>query len=210
MIKNKIIVRNVFAVIVFLSVLVTGCASNSGEDIPELSLEHRGMPVPQVMEYTIGPSDMLSISVWNQEVMTRTVTVRPDGIIAYPLVGEMYVAGLTPSQLQEGLELELSEYVNVLEGEVLVNIDEVHSYRISVLGRVNTPGRFEFQSQATVLDALAEAGGLTDFAASSEILILRPSTPALRRIRFDYKDVLQSDENDGLLFVFPGDIILVP
>lgn len=210
MIKSSNIDRNLFAVMVFSLTLITACASNSDENIPELSLDRVGMPVGQIMEYTIGPSDMLSIGVWNQDVMNRTVTVRPDGIIAYPLIGEIYVAGLTPSKLQEKLELELSEFVNVLEGEVLVNIDEVHSYRISVLGRVNTPGRFEFQSQATVLDALAEAGGLTDFAASSEILILRPSPQALRRIRFDYRDVLQSDENDGLLFVFPGDIILVP
>ena len=210
MINDKIIAPNLFAVIVFSLTLITGCASSSDNDIPVLNLDRVGMPNSQVMEYTIAPSDIISISVWNQETMSRTVTVRPDGIIAYPLIGEIYVAGLSPSQLQNRLELELREFVNVLEGEVLVNIDEVHSYRVSVLGRVNTPGRFEFQSQATVLDALAEAGGLTDFAASSEILILRPTPQALRRIRFDYRDVLQSAENDGLLFVFPGDIILVP
>lgn len=191
-------------------VQVAGCASSQTEDREEISIEPIGIPVPEVMEYVIGPADVLSIDVWNQDTMNRTVRVRPDGIITYPLIGELYVVGLTPSQLQEKLEQELGKFINVLEGEVSVNINEVHSYKISVLGRVNMPGRFEFQSQATVLDALAEAGGLTDFAASSEILILRPSPQALRRIRFNYRDVLQSDENDGLLFVFPGDIILVP
>ena len=142
--------------------------------------------------------------------MNKTVTVRPDGIISYPLIGEVYVVGLTPSQLQEKMEQELSEYINVLQGEVSVDVNEVHSYKISVLGRVNTPGRFEFQSQATVLDALAEAGGLTDFASGSEILVLRPTSQLIRRIRFNYEDFFQPENDDGLLFIFPGDIVLVP
>jgi len=202
----------ILLVLCLLSIAITtGCATSTNtSEIPEISIEPRGIPVPEVMEYVIGPADVLSIGVWNQESMNKKVTVRPDGIISYPLIGEVYVVGLTPSQLQEKIEQALREYINVLQGEVSVDVNEVHSYKISVLGRVNTPGRFEFQSQATVLDALAEAGGLTDFASGSEILVLRPTSQLIRRIRFNYEDFFQPENNDGLLFIFPGDIVLVP
>ena len=168
------------------------------------------MSTPDVMEYQIGPSDVLSVDIWNHEELNRTVTVRPDGMISYPLVGEVLVVGLTPAQLQDVMETALSEYINILPGEVSVLVDEVHSYKVSVLGRVNEPGRFEFQNQVTVLDALAQAGGLTDFASTSNILILRPGPEGVRRIYFDYEEVLQSEREDGRLFIFPGDVILVP
>ena len=194
-----------------LSLLLAGCASTSTPIAADALMEGIGdIQVPDVMEYQIGPSDVLSITVWNHEEMNRTVTVRPDGMISFPLVGEVLVVGLTPAQLQDVMETALQRYINIVEGEVSVMVDEVHSYKVSVLGRVRLPGRFEFQSQATVLDALAQAGGLTDFASSSDILILRPGPDSVKRIRFDYRQVLRSDAVDGRLFVFPGDIILVP
>lgn len=209
--KKSSLMTSTRCLCVLLLTITTGCATSKTVNVaPKVSMDPIGIPVPEVMEYVIGPADVLSIGVWNQENMNKTVTVRPDGIITYPLIGEVYVVGMTPSQLQEKLEQELKEYINVLEGEVSVDINEVHSYKISVLGRVNTPGRFEFQSQATVLDALAEAGGLTDFASGSEILVLRPTPQLIRRISFNYEDFFQPDNNDGLLFIFPGDIVLVP
>lgn len=191
---------------------LSSCASSPSSTIAADALmdDVGDIQVPDVMEYQIGPSDVLSITIWNHDEMNRTLTVRPDGMISFPLVGEILVVGLTPAQLQDVMESALSRYINIVEGEVSVMVDEVHSYTVSVLGRVREPGRFEFKSQATVLDALAQAGGLTDFASSSDILILRPGPEDVRRIRFDYRQVLRSDAVDGRLFVFPGDIILVP
>ena len=193
------------------ALLLSGCETASPQfDSQEFSDDPGDIQVPEVMEYQIGPSDVLSVTVWNHEDMNRTVTVRPDGMISFPLVGEILVVGLTPAQLQDVMETALQKYINILDGEVSVMVDEVHSYKVSVLGRVRTPGRFEFNSQVTVLDALAQAGGLTDFASSSDILILRPGPEEVKRIRFDYRQVVRSDREDGRLFVFPGDIILVP
>lgn len=201
-----------FLVCTAMSLLLGGCASSPPPRITaDALMENIGdIQVPDVMEYQIGPSDVLSITVWNHETMNRTVTVRPDGMISFPLVGEVLVVGLTPAQLQDVMETALQRYINIVEGEVSVMVDEVHSYKVSVLGRVRLPGRFEFQSQATVLDALAQAGGLTDFASASDILILRPGPDDVKRIRFNYRQVLRSDAVDGRLFIFPGDIILVP
>lgn len=195
------------------TLLATGCSpvattQTAGTVVPRQDFP--GFQTPDVMEYQIGPSDVLSITVWNHENLSRTLTVRPDGMVSYPLVGEILVVGLTPAQLQDVMESALQRYINIERGEVNVMVDAVHSYKVSVLGRVREPGRFEFQSQVTVLDALAQAGGLTDFASDRDILILRPGPEDVQRIRFDYREVMRSNQDDGRMFIFPGDIILVP
>ena len=162
------------------------------------------------MEYTIGPSDVLSIAIRNHEDLDTTVTVRPDGMISFPLLDEIYVVGLTPAELQESMAESLREYINILPRELSVVVDAVHSYTVSVLGEVRAPGRFEFQSRATVLDALAMAGGLTEFASRRNILILRPHEEGVQRIRFNYQDVARAREDNGQMYLFPGDTVLVP
>lgn len=175
--------------------------AGSGEEEPRPS---------RLMDYRIGPSDVISMYIWDHKDMDRTVTVRPDGMISLPLLGELKAAGLTPSQLQELLVKGLKEYMDINNREVTVVVDEVHSYKVSVLGEVNSPGRFEFQSHVTVLDALARAGGLTEFASESRILLLRPDGNSTKRIHFDYNGVMKSNGRDSRLFVRPGDMILVP
>jgi polysaccharide export outer membrane protein len=147
--------------------------------------------------------------VWNRQDLSRTVTVRPDGRLSYSLIGDIYAVGLTPTELQTVMEEALNKYINIIPGEVVVVVDEVHSYKVSVLGEVTKPGRFEFQNQVSVLDALAEAGGLTEFADSSDILIMRRFQDETEKIRFNYPKMVNSRSNDRVL-VFPGDIILVP
>lgn len=188
---------------ILLLALVAGCKS---DDVGTVNVQQ-----PQrLMEYIIGPSDVLSISILNQEAMDRTVTVRPDGMISFPLIEEVNAAGLTPAQLEELMTASLSEYVELIPGELSVTVDEVHSYTVSVLGEVRNPGRFEFTNSATVLDALAEAGGLTEFASADEIVILRTQPDGVRRIRFNY-DKLMDDPNGNVeLSVYPGDTVLVP
>ncbi|MDO8907290.1 MAG: polysaccharide biosynthesis/export family protein [Pseudohongiella sp.] len=88
-------------------------------------------------EYIIGPADVLSVNVWQQEELSRTVTVRPDGFITYPLLGDLLVAGLTPLELRNQLAVSLGEYVNIMLSEVTVSVDEINSYTVSVMGEVN-------------------------------------------------------------------------
>lgn len=183
--------------------LVAGCKSTD-YDTAEVIQPQR------LMEYIIGPADVLSISILNQESMNRTVTVRPDGMISFPLIEEVNAAGLTPAQLEELMTGALSEYVAVLPGELSVTVDEVHSYTVSVLGEVRNPGRFEFKNSATVLDALALAGGVTEFAATDEIVILRNQPDGIRRIRFNYKQLIRKPDSNVELVVYPGDTVLVP
>jgi polysaccharide export outer membrane protein len=191
-------------IIALLLALIAGCSSN------QVARSDTLMQPQPLMEYVIGPSDILSISVLNQPAMDRTVTVRPDGMISFPLIDEVSAAGMTPAELEEMMTTALGEYVQLIPGELTVVVDEVHSYTVSVLGEVRSPGRFEFSNSATVLDALAQAGGLTEFAAADEILILRNGPEGTRRIIFDYDRLLDDPQGDIELSIYPGDTVLVP
>jgi polysaccharide biosynthesis/export protein len=190
-------------VVALLLTLIAGCESTDVGSVDVIQ------PQP-LMQYIIGPSDVLSISILNQEGMDRTVTVRPDGMISFPLIDEVNAAGLTPAELEEMMTVAMSEYIELLPGELSVVVDEVHSYTVSVLGEVRNPGRFEFQNSATVLDALAEAGGLTEFAAADEILIIRAGPDGTRRIRFNYDELVDNPQENVEISVYPGDTVLVP
>jgi polysaccharide export outer membrane protein len=155
--------------------------------------------------YRIGPEDVLQISVWKNEAMSRTVPVRPDGKISLPLVNEVQAAGLTALELRALLVKELVEYIP--SPEVSVIVSDVRSFKVSVMGEVARPGRFELKSWTTVLDVLALAGGFTQFAARSRIVILHPEGTTMKRIPFNYNKLTGAQEN---FYLRNGDIVLVP
>jgi polysaccharide export outer membrane protein len=158
-------------------------------------------------EYRIGPEDVLDIHVWKNADLTRTVPVRPDGHISLPLLNDLMAAGLTPMELRDTIASRLSTFVK--DAEVSVIVREIHSFKVSVLGMVKLPGRYEFRSQATIVEALALAGGLTEFAKRDRIALFRNDGKRWQRFGFDYRSVV--DENAEQNFVLrPGDIIVVP
>jgi polysaccharide biosynthesis/export protein len=161
--------------------------------------------------YVIGPEDVLDIVVWNNTTISRTVPVRPDGKISLPLLNDVHAAGLTPGALRAILSEGLASYMAVPNVSVIVR--EVHSFKVTVIGEVRTPGRYELKSEATVLDVLAMAGGLGEFAARGRIVVLRQEDGVTKRIPFAY-DKLASGEvkktADENFCVRPGDVILVP
>ncbi len=159
-------------------------------------------------EYTIGPEDVLDIAVWNNTAVSRTVPVRPDGKISLPLVNDVQAAGLTPMQLRDVLMKQLAKYIATPEVSVMVR--EIHSFTVTVIGEVKTPGRYEFRSRATVLDAIAAAGGFNEFAARARVGILRQEGAAFKRIPFNYNKGVSSDGQNENLFLRPGDIVVVP
>ena len=162
----------------------------------------------KVGEYLIGPGDVLHISVWKDAGLDRVVTVRPDGMISFPLLDDVKASGQTPVQLQKTVTDKLKQFM--ADPAVSVVVQEVHSFAASVLGEVKTPGRYEFKGQATVLDLLAEAGGLTPFASRSRIVILRDDGAGKKRIQFDYDAALTAQGAQDPIYVHPGDIIMVP
>jgi polysaccharide export outer membrane protein len=158
-------------------------------------------------EYQIGPEDVLDISVWKNPELSRKVPVRPDGRVSLPLINDIQAAGLTPSALREQLAQRLGEFVP--SPEVSVIVQEVHSLKVSVMGAVKMPGRFELKSPATVLECLALAQGFTEFANRDRIVVIRQNGGADTRIPFNYRKVSEGSDQENF-FVRPGDIIVVP
>lgn len=169
-------------------------------------------------DYRIGPEDVLLISVWKNEAVTKTVPVRPDGKISLPLVNDVTAAGLTTLELRDVLAKKLAEYIP--EPEVSVIVTEVRSFKVSVMGEVAKPARYELKSWTTVLDVLALAGGFTPFAARSQVVVLRPEGNGMKRIPFNYPKVVKhqglmdmlrgGSESEDNFYLRNGDIVVVP
>jgi len=159
--------------------------------------------------YVIGQEDVLDIAVWDNAELTRTVPVRPDGKISLPLLSDVTAAGLTPMELRDTLTKALTEYIPRPAVSVLVK--EIHSVKVSVIGQVKTPGRYELKDRATVLDVLAMAGGLNEFAARNRIVVLRGEPAGTARILVPY-DKLTAKKNGGQqnVCMHPGDVVFVP
>jgi polysaccharide biosynthesis/export protein len=163
-----------------------------------------GAVVVGTPDYRIGPEDMLDIVTWKNADLTKTVQVRPDGKISLPLVNDVQAAGLTPMQLRAALTKGFQKYFT--DPEVAVIVKEVHSIKISVVGAVKTPGMFEVGSQITVLEALAKAGGLTDFAKRDQIVVLRRNG----QIPFNYSKITDRADPQANFLLESGDIVFVP
>jgi polysaccharide export outer membrane protein len=201
--------RTVF-LLPLLSILVAGTALAQDASKPantDAAAVGRAMLDAATTEYLIGPEDVLDISVWKNPELSRKVPVRPDGRISLPLVNDIQAAGLTPSALRQQLAAKLAEFVPT--PEVSVVVQDVLSAKVAVVGAVKTPGRFTLRSPATVLECLALAQGLTEFASKDKIVVLRQNGSTTTRIPFNYSKVATGNDQENF-FVKPGDIIVVP
>jgi polysaccharide biosynthesis/export protein len=164
---------------------------------------------PAITDYVIGPEDMLQITVWKNESLSRALPVRPDGKISLPLLHDVQAAGLTPMQLQEKLATALAEFMP--NPEVSVTVSDVRSYRISVLGEVQKPGVLQLKSDTSILEAIALAGGFRDFASPSKIMILRKNGDGqTQKIPFNYNRVVKDNRGEGNVMLKSGDVVVVP
>lgn len=166
------------------------------------------MPSTQSQDYIIGPGDVLDISVWKNEALTKTVKVLPDGKIHFPLINEVTVGGKTLEMLQKELTEKINKYEPNPELSVMVNT--VNSLLIYVIGKVNTPGRFELNTNVNVLQALAIAGGLNPFAKRSKIKIFRETNGKTHILPFDYDDVTDGEKLEQNIKLKRGDVVVVP
>lgn len=166
-------------------------------------------PLPVSTDYVIGPDDVVMISVWKNDTLSRTLPVRPDGKISMPLLHDVQAAGLTPMQLRDKLATALAEFMP--NPEVAVSVTEVRSYRVSVLGEVQSPGLLQLRSNTTILEALAMAGGFRDFASPSKIMIFRRDPNGeTQKIRFNYNRAVSSASEQENILLKSGDVIVVP
>jgi polysaccharide export outer membrane protein len=161
-----------------------------------------------VVDYAIGPGDVLDISVWKEPALTKLVTVLPDGKISFPLVGTITAGGKTLDQLTKELEKKLARFVPDLNLSVMVH--QVNSMMVYVIGRVNNPGRFVLNSNIDVMQALAMAGGLNPFAEQGNVKIFRETPGGKKIFDFDYDDVANGKKLEQNIMLKRGDMIVVP
>jgi polysaccharide export outer membrane protein len=159
--------------------------------------------------FRIGADDVLMVNVWREPEVSQTVTVRPDGKISLPLIGEVVADGFTPKQLEVTIKRELSNYLSLPEVTVIVH--EVKSQRVVVAGQVAKPGSYPLQTRMTVLDAIAQAGGPLEFAKVKSIYVLRIGPDGRPvRLRFNYKEVIKGRKLSQNVNLEPHDTLIVP
>jgi polysaccharide export outer membrane protein len=156
----------------------------------------------------IGPEDVLYIHVWKEEALTRTVPVRMDGKISLPLIQEVKAAGLTPLQLKEVLMRKFKEFIE--NPIVSVTVTEVNSYKVFVMGQVKTPGVHRLRSETTLTQIIVMAGGFTEWANQRKIVIVRKEDGREKRIKVNYKKIMDSGNPNSDVILKAGDTIVVP
>src|SRR6185312_6586707 len=175
-----------FTLIAMLAALVVGTDASAQAPKPPAAAQ-KPRAAAGLEEYRIGAEDVLAISVWKNEPMSRVLPVRPDGMISLPLLDDVMAAGLTPTELRNLLAQKLAEYVP--SPAVTVFVNDVKSFKVSVIGEVVKPARYELKSRTSVLDVLALAGGFNQFAARTRVVVLRQEGEKKVRIPFNYNRV---------------------
>jgi len=158
--------------------------------------------------FRLGPEDALEVSVWKDDALKATVLVRPDGVISFPLVGEIVAAGRTVAEVREEIARRLARFVP--DAEVSVSLVRALSFRIYVLGRVNRPGDFVVGRPLDVLQALSLAGGTTPFARESDILIVRRVKGQPQSLPFDLERLRRHGDLSQNVLLRSGDVLIVP
>ncbi len=162
---------------------------------------------PDAGEYRIGREDVLEVVVWHEPELTRVVPVRPDGRISLPLAGEVDAAGRTPTELQTRVAQALEPYIR--DTKVAVLVREINGTRIFVLGEVTRPGGFPLRGPMSVMQAIAVAGGRTEFAKDEVVWLRQKGNGAADRVSLSFRDLVKG-EAVGALWLRPGDVLYVP
>jgi polysaccharide export outer membrane protein len=159
-------------------------------------------------DYVIGPDDVLGIVYWKDKDMTTDAHVRPDGRIALPLLNEVQAAGLTPEQLRERLTEESKKYME--DPSITVVVRTINSRKTFITGEVNKPGTYPLTSPTSVMQLIAMAGGLKEYANGKKIVIMRTENGRPISLRFNYKEVVAGKNLQQNIELKPGDTVVVP
>lgn len=166
-------------------------------------------PTPDApADYLIGPGDILEVKFWGHENMSSTVVVRPDGRISLPLINEFAAAGLTPDQLRAAVTAAGSELLKEAPASVVVK--EIHSRQVFITGMVGAPGSYPLGSGMRVLQLIASAGGLNEYADKKKISVIRQEGVHQVRYAFNHDDIKNGRDLDQNIALKPGDTVLVP
>ena len=220
MIIDDGVIRRISKICAYLFVFLLAIPALAGQNVKQTPTDSKvllartgtlaGAPYSRVPDanYVIGPEDLLDISVWKEPELTRSVPVRPDGKISLPLLNDVQAAGETPTELAGRLTESLRRYVT--NPQVTVIVTAINSQRIYLLGEVTRPGAYPLLPGMTVLQALSSAGGLTQYARTQKIYVLRDAQGVQRKLLFNYKSFLSGKDPEQNVLLQVGDTIVVP
>lgn len=202
------------AVITVLLALASGAATLAQTPPPPARPASAAEPPPgpagvePPADYVIGADDVIAVMFWREKDMSGEAIVRPDGMISLPLINDIQAAGLTPEQLRVKVMEAASRFVQ--DPSATVSIKAINSRNVFITGQVARPGPYPLTAAMTVMQLLARAGGLLEFADSKKITILRLEGGQSRTFRFNYKDVSQGKNVAQNITLKPGDTVIVP
>jgi len=196
-----------------ISVQAQGPVQNNlkSEDTKVLTARNSTLPpkpATQDPSYSIAPEDVLTIDVWKEPEISRTVPVRRDGKISLPLLDDVQAAGLTPTQLSSEIVEKLQ--ASVLHPQVTVIVAQMSSQRIYILGQVNRGGAYPLVPEMKAMQALSIAGGFTPFANVKKIYVMRTENGEDKIFRINYKEVVSGHNSEQNIHLKAGDTIVVP
>lgn len=194
----------------FVSVVVLCLVAACGVKVP--NYDYAQEPDPRNQEYVLGVGDDITIHVWQQEGLTTNASIRPDGTITMPLIGDLKAAGETPSSLKQIIKTRLADFVKLEGSEITVAVRSANSYRFTVSGEVVRPGVYQQAYYVTVAEAIALAGGFTRFAKRNEMVLMRrdAKTGEVRQIPLVYDLLASGKRPDMNIVVMSGDSLYIP
>ena len=189
--------------ILLFAAVLPGCAAGL-ENVKE---------APTVTDFLLGPEDVLEITVWRNQDLSRQTVVRPDGMVSMPLIGDVQASCQTANQLAARIADRLKEFKE--SPSVSVSVKEVNSYNVFVLGEVQKPGKYQLKSHTSVLQAIAVAGGFTIYASKNKMQVVTTEAngdgrPHEIRIPVRYEELLSGKGERGNFVLKSGDIVVVP
>jgi polysaccharide export outer membrane protein len=193
------LVGRLLAVIVLLSAALSAAQAAAPTPAPG---------PPATPSYLVKPGDVLEISVWKEPDLQKQVLVRPDGAFSFPLVGEVDARGKSVPELNKIVGAGVGRYIS--DAVVTISVQEIKGNKIYVLGQVNKPGEFIVNPSVNIMQALSMAGGMTPFAATNDIIVLRGQGKAQQAMAFRYNEVVRGRNLDTNIELQSGDIVVVP
>jgi polysaccharide biosynthesis/export protein len=181
----------------------SGADANADAPAPEREatyVDHRS-------QYVIGPADVVHVNVWKNADLSQTVTVDPNGFVSLPLLGDVHVAGMTTDRMADVLDSRLAAYV--VSPQVTVSVVDIRSRQVYVMGKVGKAGGYPLIAPITVLQLIAEAGGLNTYAKRKDIYVLRSANGRTEKLPFNYDKVTRGDGASNIVLQ-PGDTVIVP
>jgi polysaccharide export outer membrane protein len=206
-VMKRLLVLLSICLTVYFSVGVIPIAHAAGSGVEKSAPTRVNASSPEGT-YVIGTGDVLDISVWREPMLTGQVLVRNDGMISVALLGDVQAAGRTPMALRDEIQQRLKEYVE--NPAVTVTVHTPVSQKYYVIGEVRTPSEYDLVKDLTVVQAIARAGGFTEWADKSSIILLRNQNGVEKRIKINYKDIVKGKGGGENQKVEANDTIVVP